>query len=167
MKKVVLVACGIVLLALAASAQAPGASQWTGTQLRDLEKALAQKMNASKSASEVLADPGTHLVQLSYREASGEAEVHERVTDVFLIQSGKATLVTGGKVVGGKTTAPGEIRGASITGGQSKPLGPGDVVNIPAGTPHQVLMEGAKPFAYLVVKVRIPAGGAPNQAARD
>ena len=156
MKKVVVGVCGLVLLACAVSAQAPGVSQWTGAQLKDLEKTMPPKMNASKSASQQLLSVGTHLIQLSYREASGEAEVHESVADVFIVQSGRATLAVGGKVVNGKTTAAGEIRGSSIDGAQIKELGPGDVVNIPAGTPHQVLMKPGTTFAYLVVKVPLP-----------
>jgi mannose-6-phosphate isomerase-like protein (cupin superfamily) len=156
MKKVVVGVCGLVMLACAVSAQAPGVSHWTGAQLKALEREMPPKMNASKSASQQLVSVATHLIQLSYREASGEAEVHESVADVFVVQSGRATLAVGGKVVNGKTTAAGEIRGSSIDGAQLKELGPGDVVSIPAGTPHQVLMKTGTKLSYLVVKVLPP-----------
>jgi mannose-6-phosphate isomerase-like protein (cupin superfamily) len=157
MKKAIGVACGFVLLVYSVSAQAPGVSLWTGAQLKEIGKTLPSKMNESKSASQQLASLGTHLIQVSYREASGEAEVHENVTDVFVVQSGEATLAVGGKTVNGKTTAPGEIRGTSIEGAQLKELGPGDVVNIPAGTPHQVMVKAGKTLTYLVVKVQAAA----------
>lgn len=153
MKKAVIVAC-FVVLACVGSAQGPGFSHWTGVQLKDIEKTLGQKAGVSKSASQPLADLGTHLIQLSYREASGEAEIHEHVTDVFVVQSGEATLAVGGRMVDGKVTAAGELRGPSLAGAQLKELRAGDVVNIPAGTPHQVLVKDGKIYACLVVKIR-------------
>jgi len=36
--------------------------------------------------------------------------------------TGTATLVTGGEVVNGRTVAPGEVRGASVRGGESPAL---------------------------------------------
>ncbi len=158
MKRIVIVACGFVLLAYASSAQAPGFSHWTGGQLKTLEKTLPQKAAATRSASEPLADLGTHTFQLMYRDASGQGEVHEQWTDVFIVQAGEATLVVGGKLVDGKTTAPGELRGASPAGAQNKQLGPGDVVNIPAGTPHQLLIKDGKSLTYLVLKIRSRPG---------
>ena len=51
---------------------------------------------------------------MAHREGSGEAELHETQADVFVVQSGEATLVIGGTVVDPKTTVPNEIRGPSI-----------------------------------------------------
>jgi quercetin dioxygenase-like cupin family protein len=51
------------------------------------------------------------------------------------------------------TTKAGEIRGSSIAGGERHNLGVGDIVHIPAGTPHQLLVENGKPFTYFVIKV--------------
>jgi uncharacterized RmlC-like cupin family protein len=152
MKKAVIVA-GVFVLVCAGSAQGPGFSHWTGAQLKGIEQTLGQKARVSKSASQTLTDLGTHLILLSYREASGEAEIHEHVTDVFVVQSGEATLAVGGKLVNGKTTAPGELRGSSLAGAQLNELGAGDVVNIPAGTPHQILIRDGKQYTCLVVKI--------------
>ena len=43
MKKVVVGVCGLVLLACAVSAQAPGASHWTGAQLKDPRKGRCRR----------------------------------------------------------------------------------------------------------------------------
>ena len=59
----------------------------------------------------------------------------------------------GGTVVGGHTSAPDEIRGTSITGGEKKILGAGDAVHIPAKVPHQMLVANGKKVTYFVVKV--------------
>jgi mannose-6-phosphate isomerase-like protein (cupin superfamily) len=88
-----------------------------------------------------------------HREGNGEAELHDVQADVFIVQSGEATLVYGGQVVGGKTTAPNEVRGPSISGGSKVKMGAGDIVHIPAKTAHQVLVESGKQFTYAMVKV--------------
>jgi mannose-6-phosphate isomerase-like protein (cupin superfamily) len=135
------------------AADPPGFSHWTGKALKDYGKTLAPKMNAQKVATENLANYGNHTFMVAYREGSGEAELHENQADFFIVQSGQAILMVGGTVVGGRTTAPGEIRGASISGGEKKQLSVGDIVHIPVRVPHQVLLEGNGQFTYAVIKV--------------
>jgi glc operon protein GlcG len=91
-------------------------------------------------------------IHASRREAPGQAEVHMGETDIVYVLEGTATFVTGGKVVDGKTTAPGEIRGASIEGGETRSITRGDVVVVPAGTPHW-FKDVKGPVLYYVVKV--------------
>jgi len=150
----------LAVLALAAvpllAADPPGFVIWSGSELKGYGKKLAPKMNEKKVASERLASFGNHLAMIAHREADGEAEVHETQADLFVVQGGAATLVVGGEMVDGKTTAPGEVRGPSIKGGERKPLGPGDVVHIPAKVPHQLLVPTGTPFTYFVVKVDTP-----------
>lgn len=110
------------------------------------------KLQAAKKTQQ-LGTFGNHSLMTSYRDTNGEAEVHEKVADVFIVKSGTATLIVGGKVVAPKTTAPNEVRGASIEGGQKHMLEPGDIVHIPSNTPHQVLVEKGKTVVYDVVKV--------------
>ncbi len=52
-------------------------------------------------------------------------EFHEDTIDVWVIQEGGGTLVTGGELVDGKHT-----------GGMERPVGVGDVIFIPAGIYH-------------------------------
>ncbi len=94
-----------------------------------------------------------YMVHASRREGPGQAEVHAKDTDVVYVLGGTATFVTGGSVVDGKETAPDELRGASIAGGDIRHLVPGDVIVVPAGVPHW-FREVAAPFTYYVVKVR-------------
>jgi glc operon protein GlcG len=95
------------------------------------------------------------LVSGSHREAPGQVEVHDKETDVLYIIEGEATLVTGGKMVGGKVTRPGQWLGTDITGGQSRRIVKGDVFVIPAGIPHW-FKEVPKSISYYVVKVLKP-----------
>jgi glc operon protein GlcG len=94
-----------------------------------------------------------YMVHTSRRDGPGQAEVHVRDADVIYVQEGGATFVTGGSVVDPKTVAPEEIRGKEISGGETRRLARGDVVIVPAGTPHW-FKEVAAPFTYYVVKAR-------------
>lgn len=98
-----------------------------------------------------LLETAGYKVHASRREKPGLAEVHNFETDIFLVLEGTATFVTGGEVMDGQVTEAGQIRGQSITGGQSRQLKKGDAVVVPAGVPHQfTAVEG--PFLYFVVK---------------
>lgn len=99
-----------------------------------------------------LTEVAGYKVHASRRTEPGVAEVHTRDTDIVYVLEGSATLVTGGTVVQGKTTAPGEIRGKEISGGESREIKPGDVVIIPAGVPHW-FKDVKGPVLYYVVKV--------------
>ena len=90
---------------------------------------------------------------VAHRDGSGEAEYHEKQADVFVIESGEGTLIYGGSLVNGKTTAPNEMRAASISGGMEKKLAAGDVVTIPAATAHQMMVPAGKQVTYFVIKV--------------
>ena len=91
---------------------------------------------------------------MSHRIETGQVEVHAQYGDIMFGVEGSATVVTGGTVVDGKTTAPGEIRGKSINGGKSNHLSPGDVLVIQAGTPHW-FQQVDKLVNYYVVKPRM------------
>ena len=80
-----------------------------------------------------------------------------RETDVIYVLEGAATFVTGGTVVDGKVTAPGEIRGQAIRDGETLRITKGDVIIVPERTPHW-FKEVEAPFLYFVVKP-ISAGG--------
>jgi uncharacterized protein GlcG (DUF336 family)/mannose-6-phosphate isomerase-like protein (cupin superfamily) len=94
-----------------------------------------------------------YMVHASRRDGAGQAEVHSKDADVIYVLDGTATFVTGGTVVEPKTTAPGEVRGREIAGGETRQLTRGDVVIVPAGTPHW-FQKVPSAFTYYVVKVR-------------
>ena len=113
-------------------------------------------MTAAFAAGKPLLENGQFKIHASRREAAGMAEVHTRDTDIVYVLDGSATLVTGGTVVDGKATAMDEIRGASISGGETRRLVKGDVVVVPNGVPHWFKQVNG-PLLYYVVKVTAPA----------
>lgn len=105
------------------------------------------------SASEVLKDYPQHAIHLLVRSRNGGAELHERFADLFFVIDGKATMLTGGAIANPQTIAPGEVRGSSVEGGVRQELRAGDLAHVPAGLPHQMLVEGDKFVTCLVVKI--------------
>ena len=99
----------------------------------------------------IIEDSGLRV--LAQRRGSGEVEVHETTNHVFIIVEGEATFVTGGTLVGGKQTAPGQIRAADVKGGQEHHLTKGDVITIPAKTPHWFKEVPTKTVAYYAVNM--------------
>ena len=131
----------------------PGFYLWKSAELKGFSKSLVPKMSDKKLATQSLANYGNYTFNVAHREATGEAEYHATQADVFIVQSGEATLVVGGELIDCKTSAPNEMRAASIKGGTEKKLAAGDVATIPAKTAHQLKLEAGKEFTYFYVKV--------------
>jgi mannose-6-phosphate isomerase-like protein (cupin superfamily) len=136
---------GAVLLV---AADPEGFAMFNGAELK--KRLDAAKMDDHKVRQD-RTSWGNHALLAIRREGDGEAEVHDTQVDVIFVRSGEGTLIIGGTVVDPRTTAPGEIRGKSITGGVSKKMAPGDVFHIPAKLPHQMLVP--KMLSFEVVKV--------------
>jgi mannose-6-phosphate isomerase-like protein (cupin superfamily) len=83
----------------------------------------------------VLQDEG--LIVIAQRVVGRGSEMHDNTNHVFIIQEGEAEFVTGGKLIDAKADGPGQTRGTGIEGGVSHHLSKGDVITIPAKTPHQ------------------------------
>ena len=129
-----------------------GYEHWTAKQLIEHENALHLAMKDGV-ASETLGNWGNHSLLKTRREASsGRAELHEKQSDLIIVQSGHATIIIGGKILNGQSTAPNEIRGTSILGGEPQAVKAGDVVHVPVRTPHQVV-DTSQAFDYIVLKV--------------
>lgn len=131
----------------AAAALAAGAPSVTYVGHDKVTEALAKGGDLVKAPDLIVL--GTH------RAGPGQVEVHEKETDVMYVVDGSATFVTGGKVIGGKSTGPGQLRGKEIQGGETHHLSKGDVVVVPAGIPHW-FQEVPSSIRYYVVKVLKP-----------
>lgn len=123
---------------------------WSSAQQKDFDQQALSKLNPERHlGTERLLDSAF----VAYRNGSGEAEIHEKQADLLLIRSGEGTVLVGGKIVEGKTSGPGEVRGKSIEGGTRYPIAAGDVLYIPANVVHQFLVEPGKNFTAMVVKI--------------
>ena len=114
-----------------------------------------EKVAAALAKGGPLVKDAAFTVSGSHRDKGGQVEVHDKETDVMYVVDGEATFVTGGTMVGGKVTRPGQSIGSDIKGGQTHRLTKGDVITVPAGTPHW-FKEVPRSVSYYVVKVLKP-----------
>jgi hypothetical protein len=149
-------AAALPLLAIAADAapMPPVAEVVPAAQLRAFVAVTSNGLVAHPAT----ADPASRTL-IVRRDGPGEVEVHALLNDVIVPQAGAATLLVGGHVEGGRETAPNERRGGTIAGGRSYALHPGDVVWIPAGIPHQMIVRRGGSFTYVAVKTDKAGGG--------
>lgn len=101
-----------------------------------------------------IARSSDYAVSGAHRGGPGQVEVHDKETDVIYITDGEATFLTGGKMIGGKMTKEAQWLGTDIEGGESRHVAKGDVIVIPAGTPHW--FKEVKSVNYFLVKVIKP-----------
>ena len=99
----------------------------------------------------IVSDPG--LVVLAQRREAGLVEYHDHTNHVFVMVEGEATLVTGGTMVNPTRTAPDQMRAPSLEGGTTHHLSKGDVITIPAKTPHWFKDVPTKTVAYYAINI--------------
>lgn len=147
--------CSVLIAAtMGAQTQTMKLDHWSKAQLLDRAKHLQeQAAKGDGSASETLEKYPHHYTMLAFRQKSGGGELHQNFADMFVILDGHATIATGGKILDEKSTGPGEIRGKSVEGGSRQEVTAGDIVHIPAGTPHQTILDDGQTVTYFVIKV--------------
>ena len=99
----------------------------------------------------IVSDPG--LVVLAQRRQAGEVEYHDHTNHVFVMVEGEATLVVGGTMVNARRTAPDQMRAPSAEGGTPYHMTKGDVITIPAKTPHWFKEVPTKTVAYYAINI--------------
>ena len=148
MKLKLLLGIAVVLITSVLTAGTPeGSPEVTYVGHEKVEAALA-KGGSIVNAKDL-------LVLGSHRTEAGNAELHDKETDVFYIVDGDATFITGGKMLGRRSSKPGQWVGTGIEGGTVHHLSKGDVITIPAGVPHWY-KEVPHSVTYFVVKVLKP-----------
>lgn len=115
----------------------------------------SEKVAAAKATPGTLTSGEDHRVSMGRRVETGQSEVHANETDIFYILEGSAMFVTGGTVLGGIVTAPGQVRGSGIHEGQTHHLSPGDVIVVPSNTPHW-FSEVPDLVVYYIIKAITP-----------
>lgn len=128
---------------------------------REEHEAVLEKQKAANvvdqpiKASDV---PGgrASVAMLHRVKPEASALIHDHVTETYYILSGSGTFVTGGSLGDAKPTDLTRVNaGMSQTGtrigGESHKVKPGDIIIIPAGTPHSFSALDA-PISYLVYR---------------
>ena len=119
--------------------------------------AIADSMPAGAATSRQLTRWDGLSNMYSRRDTSGVPERHEQFTDIFVVERGRARLRSGGTARGEVASPGGEWKGGTIHDGTEADLKPGDIVVIPAGIPHQLLLPPNESFYYFVFKVAKPS----------
>lgn len=130
------------IFALAMGAQSPPpATDIPNDQIQAFLKALPRDRVSDLPIR--VADVGGYRVALygvfRPKDSKQEANVHEtKITEVYQILEGSATLVTGGTLINPRHVAPPStsIRGDGIEGGVTRHVSKGDVIIIPGYLPH-------------------------------
>ena len=111
-------------------------------------------------ASDVLG--GKASVAMLHRvKPEASALIHDYVTETYYITAGTGTFVTGGRLGDAKPTDlskynAGMSQSGTRIGGEARRVKPGDIIIVPAGTPHSFSqLDG--PISYLVYRFE-PAG---------
>lgn len=155
----------LILLALIQTGADPIPA--TDIEAADIQATLEDAIAASRTDSTIrTVDAGGHHVGvgLVHRPTGfvGGAALHNLVTEVYHVLEGAGTFVTGGRLVNPQRrendasvvvqiNGPG-VSGDAIEGGVSRRVEKGDVIIIPAGTPHW-WTEVSEAVTYTVVRV--------------
>lgn len=154
--------CALLVMVVAATARAqtppvPAAHITPAEIAMFLESAIV-KSAIDQPIKSVDVHGGKALVAMLHRDkAEGGALIHERATETYYILHGSGTFVTGGSL--GGTPKPLDLTrlgaGPSLQGehqgGEARKVGPGDIIIVPAGTPHAFSALDA-PVSYLVFR---------------
>jgi mannose-6-phosphate isomerase-like protein (cupin superfamily) len=155
-----LVATGFAVAAQAADA--PRNLFMSDKQVMGLvDKAKADRKGDAPLVAEPILSMAPYRAQLEYRPGTSPAAVHEKDAELMVVLQGTGNIVTGGKLVEEKRNNANNLGGSSITGGKSQAVVKGDMLIVPANTPHQVIPTGGAPIVLMTLHVPDPPAGWP------
>jgi mannose-6-phosphate isomerase-like protein (cupin superfamily) len=121
-----------------------------------IDKAKADRKGDAPLVAEPILSLTPYRAQLEYRPGTSPAAVHEKDAELMVVLEGTGNIVTGGKLVDEKRTNANNLGGPSITGGNSQAVVKGDMLIVPANTPHQVIPTGGAPIVLMTLHVPHP-----------
>jgi mannose-6-phosphate isomerase-like protein (cupin superfamily) len=121
-----------------------------------IDKAKADRKGDAPLVAEPILVLPPYRAQLEYRPGTSPAAVHEKDAELMVVFEGTGNIVTGGKLVNEKRTNARNLSGTSIEGGSSQAVVKGDMVIVPANTPHQVIPGGGAPIVLITMHVPYP-----------
>jgi mannose-6-phosphate isomerase-like protein (cupin superfamily) len=141
---------GLAFALSCAAADAPSSAQAQYVASSELDSQVTTTVKGV-ALSRIPTDEGS-TVLIVRRDSPGEVELHRRMNDIFVVKSGHATVTLGGRIEHNYEIAPSEWRGGEIIGGTKRELSVGDLLLIPAGVPHQIIVPAGGTFTYFAIK---------------
>jgi mannose-6-phosphate isomerase-like protein (cupin superfamily) len=127
-----------------------------------VDKAKADRKGDAPLVAEPILLLAPYRAMLEYRPGTSPAAVHEKDAELMVVLEGTGNIVTGGKVVDEKRLNANNLGGPSIADGKSQAVVKGDMLIVPANTPHQVIPTGGAPIVLMTLHVpSAPAGWPP------
>lgn len=116
---------------------------------------LCELAEQNNQAALFAAEGGTYWMNVVNKDHTLEmiAEMHLEEDDIYIALSGEGTILLGGKLCDSTSPSPGQYRGSLLDGAERFTLAAGDVVIIPAGTPHMLDVRESN-LIYVVVKIK-------------
>jgi len=107
-------------------------------------------LEARNAINKRVVDAGKYSINIRTIRETDAPLVHSKSIDIWIMEEGSATSVTGGKLVNPvKKPNVDDMAGTAIEGGTERPFLPGDILYVPAGVPHA--FKNVKQFrAYLI-----------------
>jgi mannose-6-phosphate isomerase-like protein (cupin superfamily) len=121
-----------------------------------IDKAKSDRKDNAPLVAEPILSLAPYRAQLEYRPGTSPAAVHEKDAELMVVLEGTGNIVTGGKLVDEKRNNANNLGGSSITGGNSQAVVKGDMLIVPANTPHQVIPTGGAPIVLMTLHVPHP-----------
>ena len=126
---------------------------WSALVVDEVADRLEATLDDKTLVWETVGNYDGHSVYLVLRGKTGNAEIHETESDVQISVRGRATSVVGGELVNAEKLPRKQIRGTAIENGLHRELTPGDIMHIPPGLPHHLLIDPSEPYMYLLIKI--------------
>jgi mannose-6-phosphate isomerase-like protein (cupin superfamily) len=123
---------------------------WKASDIAALERRISSEVDPARHLGlERLLESAT----LIYRDGPSEAEIHETLADFITVREGEGEVLVGGTILDPRRSAPGELRGAGISGGTRYGFAAGDMLYIPSNTVHQFFVTSGRSFIVTIVKI--------------
>jgi mannose-6-phosphate isomerase-like protein (cupin superfamily) len=121
-----------------------------------IDKAKADRKGDAPLVAEPILSLTPYRAQLEYRPGTSPAAVHEKDAELMVVLEGTGNIVTGGKLVDEKRNNANNLGGSSIADGNSQAVVKGDMLIVPANTPHQVIPTGGAPIVLMTLHMPHP-----------
>ena len=149
--------CATSLL-LAVSAGAASAAEPSGfASGADVQAQLRQMLAEMKPDQGFMWRPlvrdGATVAAIEIWKKPGRPAVHSAEAEYAIVLEGSGTLISGGTMADAEVKKPNLTEGSRIEGGETRPLGPGDVILIPAGAPHWFGITGER---LVLLGIKLP-----------